>query len=122
MATVTVTYHHEDEGWWAEADTDEVPRFSAAGETYDETHALVVRSLTNILGASEIDIREQLFDEELGVAVPLTLTKQTLSGSFLSSIFSGPRTWASRVVDDRNVTSGLTTHIAGAIGAVKLSR
>jgi predicted RNase H-like HicB family nuclease len=40
METVRVIYHHEDEGWWAES--PDVERWYAAGETYAEVKKLAV--------------------------------------------------------------------------------
>jgi predicted RNase H-like HicB family nuclease len=60
MAQVTVTYHHEGGAWWAE--TDAVPRFSAAGSSYDEARELTVLALRNLLGA-DVDIRDSLAGE-----------------------------------------------------------
>jgi len=71
MATVTVTYHHEPEGWWAE--TEAIPRFSAAGTSYDEVHEQVARSLTALLNDPALDIREQLMDDLTGIVSPVTL-------------------------------------------------
>jgi len=43
MDTVRVIYHEEPEGWWAES--PDVEGWTAAGETYDEVHALVVEGV-----------------------------------------------------------------------------
>ncbi|QKV74523.1 DUF1902 domain-containing protein [Amycolatopsis sp. Hca4] len=63
MAEVVVTYHQEDGVWWAE--TDAVPRFSAAAATYDETRMQVAQALRDILG-DEIDLRDQFAGESPG--------------------------------------------------------
>ncbi len=50
MRTVTVRYHQEPEGWWAE--TDELPTFSAAGASYEEVRERVRDALPDLLGES----------------------------------------------------------------------
>jgi predicted RNase H-like HicB family nuclease len=56
MSEVVVKYHHESEGWWAES--DDVPRFSAAGATYGEVVRQVRAALPEILDVPESNLRE----------------------------------------------------------------
>lgn len=44
MRQITVTFHHEDGAWWAEAAS--VPGFSAAAATYEELRSEVRDGLT----------------------------------------------------------------------------
>ena len=91
MRVVTVRYHQEPEGWWAE--TEDLPHYSAAGATYEEVRDLVFRGLPSLLD-EPLDIREDL--SEIGIVIPVVVlsTSSTLpgldfgalSGSFASSI------------------------------------
>jgi predicted RNase H-like HicB family nuclease len=94
MRIVTVRYHWEPEGWWAE--TGDLPNYSAAGATYEEVRDLVFRGLPALL-EQPLDIREDL--SEVGIAVPVVvlnasstlpgLSLGSLSGSFAASINRG---------------------------------
>lgn len=94
MRIVTVRYHQEPEGWWAE--TGDLPNYSAAGATYEEVRDLVFRGLPALLD-QPLDIREDL--SEVGIAVPIVvlnassslpgLVLGSLSGSFAASINRG---------------------------------
>lgn len=48
METVRVIYHHEPEGWWAES--PDIERWVAAGETYAEVVKLVEEGVPFALG------------------------------------------------------------------------
>src|SRR5215470_7270801 len=48
MRTVTVRYHQEGTGWWAE--TDELPTFTAAGATFAEVKHRVASALPELFG------------------------------------------------------------------------
>jgi hypothetical protein len=83
MRVVTVRYHREPEGWWAE--TEDLPNYSAAGATYEEVRDLVFRGLPALLD-QPLDIREDL--SELGIAVPVMVlnVSGTLPGLSLGSL------------------------------------
>jgi len=44
MEPVRVIYHHEPEGWWAES--PDVERWYAAGDTYPEVYQLAVEGIS----------------------------------------------------------------------------
>lgn len=48
METVRVIYHCEVDGWWAES--PDVERWYAAGETFDEVHELAKEGIPFALG------------------------------------------------------------------------
>ncbi len=48
METIRIIYHHEEEGWWAES--PDLDRWSAAGETYDEVVKLAEEGVLFVLG------------------------------------------------------------------------
>lgn len=48
METVSVIYHHESDGWWAES--PDVDGWSAAGETYAEIVKLATEGIPFALG------------------------------------------------------------------------
>lgn len=48
MAVVQVTYHHEDDAWWAES--DDMPGFSAVGNRFDEVRQLVREAAPQYFG------------------------------------------------------------------------
>lgn len=73
MASATVVYHQEPEGtWWAEA--DQVPGFTAFGETLAEVRELARTGVPFYADDPTIEIREQLADGtpvlELHVSTP----------------------------------------------------
>lgn len=48
MRYATVTYHQEDDGWWAES--PDFPSFFAAGDTFEECKARVWEGLRKLSG------------------------------------------------------------------------
>jgi len=48
METIRVIYHHEDGGWWAES--PDVERWYAAGNTYAEVAELAAEGIPFALG------------------------------------------------------------------------
>ncbi|HMB53841.1 MAG TPA: type II toxin-antitoxin system HicB family antitoxin [Thermoanaerobaculia bacterium] len=60
METIRVIYHHEDGGWWAES--PDVPRWYAAGDTYAEVAELAAEGIPFALG----------YDAELEHYVPVS--------------------------------------------------
>jgi hypothetical protein len=94
MKVVTVRYHREPEGWWAE--TEDLPNYTAAGATYGEVRDFVFRGLPALLN-QPLDIREDL--SELGIAVPVVVLNASstlpelrlgsLTASFAASINRG---------------------------------
>ena len=48
METIRVIYHHEDGGWWAES--PDVERWYAAGDTYAEVAGLAEEGIPFALG------------------------------------------------------------------------
>jgi predicted RNase H-like HicB family nuclease len=55
-----VTYHHEDETWWAES--EDVPGFSAAAEHLSELRRLVREGLMFHLDLDSAELRESMAD------------------------------------------------------------
>jgi predicted RNase H-like HicB family nuclease len=68
MRSVTVRYHQEPEGWWAEADA--LPTFSAAGKDYDEVRARVWSALPELV-TEPLEIYEDL--TAVGIDVPVSI-------------------------------------------------
>jgi predicted RNase H-like HicB family nuclease len=68
MRSVTVRYHQEPEGWWAEADA--LPTFSAAGNDYDEVRARVWSALPDLID-EPLEIYEDL--AAAGIDVPVSI-------------------------------------------------
>lgn len=66
MRSVTVRYHNEPEGWWAE--TDDLPNYSAAGASFEEVRRLVRLGLPDLLG-DEVDFYDDV--SETGIASPM---------------------------------------------------
>jgi predicted RNase H-like HicB family nuclease len=50
METVRIIYHHEDGSWWAES--PDVERWYAAGDTYEEVVKLAEEGIPFALGQS----------------------------------------------------------------------
>jgi hypothetical protein len=65
---VTVRYHHEPEGWWAE--TDALPNYSAAGASFEAVRDLVRAGLPELLG-EPLDFYDDVSDT--GSVVPVVL-------------------------------------------------
>jgi predicted RNase H-like HicB family nuclease len=75
MTDVTVKYHQESEGWWAE--TDLLPTFSAAGESYEEVRDRVRAALPDLLGGP-VEIYEDL--TAVGAFVPAVIYETAPAG------------------------------------------
>lgn len=72
MRDVTIVYHQEPEGWWA--DSPQVSGYVATGETLAEVRALVRDGLPFFVGDERVEIFEALADEYLPMKVSLDLT------------------------------------------------
>jgi predicted RNase H-like HicB family nuclease len=59
--TVTIRYHSESQGWWAES--PDIEGWTVAGETYEEVRQLVADGVAFAL-ASAAEERGEAFDEE----------------------------------------------------------
>jgi predicted RNase H-like HicB family nuclease len=47
---IVVRYHHEPEGWWAES--DDLPGWSAAGDTFAEVRELAYQGVPHFVGSA----------------------------------------------------------------------
>lgn len=84
MRTVTVTYHFEDDRWWAE--TDDLPEFVAGADTFESARGLVQEGLEfNLDEAVEVDER---FDPAAIEARRQALTTVTTFGGLVASLLS----------------------------------
>jgi predicted RNase H-like HicB family nuclease len=55
MSSVTIQYHQENDGWWAESDS--IPGWTAAGATFAEARTQALSAVREFLGGSQ-NIRE----------------------------------------------------------------
>lgn len=54
METIRVIYHHEDGGWWAES--PDVERWYAAGDTYAEVAELAAEGVRFALEREDVEL------------------------------------------------------------------
>ena len=54
MDTIRVIYHHEDDGWWAES--PDVERWTAAGDTYTEVAKLAEEGVRFALEREDVEL------------------------------------------------------------------
>jgi predicted RNase H-like HicB family nuclease len=54
METIRVIYHHEDGGWWAES--PDVDRWYAAGDTYAEVAGLAEEGIPFALEREDLEL------------------------------------------------------------------
>jgi predicted RNase H-like HicB family nuclease len=71
VTTIVVRYHQEGEAWWAE--TDALPTFSAAGDTFGEVRERAHSALQELIGPP-LDIEDDVSDvgAPIGVVVQFT--------------------------------------------------
>jgi len=60
MRSVTVVYHREDEGWWAES--PDVKGYTAADDSFAGLRKLVQEGLPFLLDVDAVHLSEQLAD------------------------------------------------------------
>jgi len=68
MRRITIQYHWEPEGWWA--DSPDLPGFTAVGDTYEEIRVLVMEGVAEVTEEPFIVVEE-------GVWAVVELTKGT---------------------------------------------
>lgn len=63
MRQIRVTYHHEDNSWWA--DSADVDGFTALSDSYSDLRQMVGEGLNFYLGDEKFELREFLDDGAL---------------------------------------------------------
>jgi len=63
METIRVIHHHEPEGWWSES--PDVPRWAAAGATYEEVHQLSEEGVRFALEREDVVVKHFLPADEV---------------------------------------------------------
>jgi predicted RNase H-like HicB family nuclease len=65
MSVVTIRYHQETEGWWAESEA--IPGWTAVGTTFAKARAQALSAVREFLGGSQ-DIREDGIPPDAAIA------------------------------------------------------
>lgn len=78
MTTAVVTYHQEPEGWWAE--TDVLPTFSAAGDSFEEVRDRAHVALRELVDDPQLEIEDDVTDVGAPVGVVVRLVETPLVG------------------------------------------
>ncbi len=56
MSTVTIRYHDEPAGWWAES--EEIPGWTAVGSTFLEVRELALAAVEKFVGQTAVVVEE----------------------------------------------------------------
>lgn len=65
MSVVTIHYHQENEGWWAESEA--IPGWTAAGLTFADARSQALSAVQEFLGGSQ-DIHEDGVPPDAAIA------------------------------------------------------
>ncbi len=77
MTTAVVRYHQEPEGWWAE--TDVLPTFSAAGDSFEEVRVRAHTALRELVGP-ELELEDDVTGVGAAVGVVVHVVETSPSG------------------------------------------
>lgn len=90
MRRVTIEYHIEPDGWWAES--PDLPRWTAAAVTYEELRDLVFEGLAEFgdFDPDQTAVYELITDERLAVEAKSTSSAQAVIVTGNIETSSGP--------------------------------
>lgn len=83
MIETRVTYHHEDDAWWAES--PDVPGFSAAADSLPDLRQVVREGLSFHIGTAGGDLRESMADDSAVFVAEVTSTSGMSSSLWMTT-------------------------------------